>query len=95
MERRSKRLESLPLKSVVEDGGDGSDGSDVERPDTSEAESSVAVTKKNPRPKRRRKISSTNVAAIQTQIKKFRGKRGLLRDVVDMPMDVLYEVCDV
>ena len=82
------RLKYLPVKSMV-------DGNDIERPSHSDAESSAAVAKKIPRPKKRRKIAPTNVAAIQTQIKKPRVKRGLLRDVVDMPMDVLYEVCDV
>jgi hypothetical protein len=30
---------------------------------------------------------------VSTQVKKFRGKRGMLRQLVEMPLDVLFEVC--
>ena len=30
---------------------------------------------------------------VKPQAKKFRGKRGLLRQLIEMPLDVLFEVC--
>src|SRR5258705_9908053 len=85
MERRSGRLKSFPQKYMAEDG------SDSEMADHPEAETSSTATKK-PRPRKRREVAFPNVPSIQAQFKKLRGKRGLLKDVVDMPMDVLYEV---
>jgi hypothetical protein len=71
------------------------DGSDVEMVDPAEAETSTTVSPKKPAKKKRREAAFTNVPSIQAQLKKPRGKRGLLKDVVGMPMDVLYEVCQM
>jgi hypothetical protein len=89
MERLSGRLRSLPPKSMAE----AEDGSDVEMAEPAVAESSATSAKKPARPRKRKAVALPNVAGIQAQLKKPRGKRGLLKDVVDMPMDVLYEVC--
>ena len=68
------------------------DGSDFEMDDHEEAEMSSIVVKK---PRKRRAVTATlpkTVSSIQAQFKRPRGNRGLLKDVVDMPMDVVYEV---
>jgi hypothetical protein len=75
----------MPIKSMVEDG------SDVDMADDAEAESSPAPAKKPAKIRKLREVPQAS-ASIQAQFKKLRGKRGLLKDVVDMPMDVLYEV---
>lgn len=81
MIRRSKRLEEAPPKPSVEDGSDNDDTSGAMEP----AEGEVPKKKK-------RKLNETK-ADPKSQGKKGKGKRGLLKDVVDMPMDVLLEVC--
>ena len=30
---------------------------------------------------------------VSSKVKRFRGKRGLLKQLVEMPLDVLFEVC--
>ena len=89
MERRSGRLRTFTPKSMAEDG------SDFEMDDHEEAESSSIVVKK---PRKRRTVTAAlpkTVSSIQAQFKRPRGNRGLLKDVVDMPMDVVYEVCHI
>lgn len=83
MERRSGRLRFFPPKSMAEDG------SDAEMDEYVETSSPVA---KKPANKKRKVAAPTNFPLVQAQFKRTKGKRGLLKDVVDMPMDVLYEV---
>ena len=48
----------------------------------------VAVAK----PKRKKRKTDTGTAEGQPKPKKPRGKRGLLQKVVEMPLDLLFEV---
>lgn len=89
MERRSGRIRTLPPKSLLEE-----DASDFEMADSPEPETISAAAKKVPKPKKRKEVP-TDLAGLQPQPKKLRGKRGLLKDVVNMPMDLLYEVCRI
>jgi len=68
------------------------DGSDAEMDDYEETNTFVAKKPANRPTKKRKEAPLTNLPSIQVQPKKTKGKRGLLKDVVDMPMDVLYEV---
>ena len=42
---------------------------------------------------RRGKKRKSREDKVNPQLKKFRGKRGLLKQLVEMPLDVLFEVC--
>ena len=87
MQRRSARLPQHPPKSLAEDDfvpeeepiEDGTDEGD---------QNEVAVAK----PKRKKRKTDTGTAEGQPQPKKPRGKRGLLQKVVEMPLDLLFEV---
>lgn len=85
MRRRSARLRQQPLKSLVEDDFAPEDGEAV---DQEERDDDAAVEK----PKRKKRKTDAVNASDQTLPKKARGKRGLLRKVVEMPLDLLFEV---
>ena len=78
MERRSTRLTGRPNLAEIPDDDSQAD-SEYEQP---RAESSSTRGKK--RKSREDKLGP--------QVKKFRGKRGLLRQLVEMPLDLLFEV---
>jgi hypothetical protein len=52
----------------------------------------MEVAKKSPRGKKRKYDSKGPKADGRPQAKKVRGKRGLLKQLVEMPVDVLFEV---
>jgi len=84
MIRRSKRLEEAPPKPSVEDGSDNDETSEAMGPAEGEVHKNL---------KKKRKLNDSRGADGKSQGRKGKGKRGLLKDVVDMPMDVLFEVC--
>ena len=77
-ERRSTRLTARP--SMLTEAPD--DDMQVD----SEYEQNLAES--SSRGKKRKSRESK----VNPQVKKFRGKRGLLRQLVEMPLDVLFEV---
>lgn len=79
MERRSTRLTGRPQNLAESLDDDMQADSEYEQP---RAESSSTRGKK--RKSREDKLGP--------QVKKFRGKRGLLRQLVEMPLDLLFEV---
>jgi hypothetical protein len=81
MERRSTRLTARPAKLAEVPDDDIEGDSEYEQPP---AESSSRGKKRKSREDKDSKLGS--------QVKKFRGKRGLLRQLVEMPLDVLFEV---
>ena len=52
----------------------------------------VEVAEKKPRGKKRKYDNNDTKANGRPQAKKARGKRGLLKQLVEMPVDVLFEV---
>jgi hypothetical protein len=77
MERRSTRLTVRPV--ILADAPD-----DDMHVDSQVAESSSRAKK--------RKFHEVKNNKVGPQAKKFRGRRGLLRQLVEMPLDVLFEV---
>ena len=78
-ERRSIRLTARPAMLSEGPGDDMQVDSEYEQ---NLAESSSRGKKRKSREDK-----------VNPQVKKFRGKRGLLRRLVEMPLDVLFEVC--
>ena len=78
-ERRSTRITARPALLAEALGDDMQVDSDYEQNTT---ESSSRGKKRKSREDR-----------VNPQLKKFRGKRGLLKQLVEMPLDVLFEVC--
>ncbi len=83
--RRSKRLEEAPPKPSLEDGSDNDDMSEAIGP----------IAEREGPKKKKRKLAESRGADAKSLGRKGKGKRGLLKDVVDMPMDVLFEVCQL
>lgn len=86
-ERKSTRLAKATMKASLE-SGDDMDDSDSEFDEDE-------LLNKNQGPAVKRKASgktSTRSSKKQPPKKKFKGMRGLLSNVVDMPMDILFEV---
>ena len=79
-ERRSTRLTARPAI-LSEDLGD-----DMQV--DSEYEENI-TTRSSSRGKKRKSREDK----VNPQLKKFRGKHGLLKQLVEMPLDVLFEVC--
>jgi hypothetical protein len=80
MERRSTRLTARPV--ILADAPD--DDMQVDSEYEQVAESSSRAKK--------RKFHEVKNNKVGPQAKKFRGRRGLLRQLVEMPLDVLFEV---
>ena len=78
-ERSSTRLTARPALFAKTSGDDMQIDSEYEQ---SLAESSSRGKKRKSRENK-----------VNPQAKKFRGKRGLLKQLVEMPLDVLFEVC--
>lgn len=78
-ERRSTRLTARPAMLAEAPGDDMQVDSEYEQ---NLAESSSRGKKRKAREDK-----------VSPQVKKCRGKRGLLKQLVEMPLDVLFEVC--
>ena len=78
-ERRSTRITTRPAMASEAPGDDMQVDSEYEQ-DLPESSSRG----------KKRKFCEDKVSS---QVKKFRGKRGFLRRLVEMPLDVLFEVC--
>ena len=87
MSRRSNRVKDAPPKLLEEPA------SDLEVSTDEDAGETVASATK-PRGKKRKAAAEPDNGSISStqQRKKVRGKRGILKDLVEMPMDVLFEV---
>ena len=83
MERRSTRL-TVRLAKLPEFPDDDMQLDDSEYEEPPFAESSMCGKKRKSHEDKNRKASSP--------VKKFRGKRGLLKQLVEMPLDVLFVV---
>lgn len=93
--RRSSRLTARAMSSVPVPGG--SDEMDVDSQDVAYPESDDELPAKTLKPtqSRKRKIpvdESFNPKADEHRAKKVRGKRGLLRQLTEMPLDILFEI---
>ena len=78
-ERRSTRLTARPALLAEALGDDMQVDSDYEQ----------CLAESSSRGKKRKSREDK----MNPPLKKFRGKRGLLRQLVEMPLDVLFEVC--
>ena len=81
VERRSTRLTTRPVLLAEASGDDMQVDSEYEQ---SLAESSSRAKKRKSRENK-----------VNSQVKRFRGKHGLLKQLVEMPLDVLFEVCAI
>lgn len=84
--RSSTRLKDLPLVSLAETTADKD----------KELVQSDALAPAKPTRSKKRKISETaneGKAVGGSKPKKLKGNRGLLRALVEMPLDILLEVC--
>lgn len=79
-ERRSTRLTARPA--ILAEALDDDMQADSEYEQLAESSS---------RGKKRKSREDNN--QVGPQVKKLRGKRGLLKQLVEMPLDVLFEVC--
>lgn len=80
VERRSTRFTARPAMLAEAPGGDMQVDSEYEEQNFAESSS-------------RGKKRKSREDKVRPQVKRFRGKRGLLRQLVEMPLDVLFEVC--
>ena len=83
VERRSTRLTAHPVMLA----GVPDDDMQVDSEYENLAESSSRGKKRKAQKRKSREDK------VNPQAKKFRGQRGLLRRLVEMPLDVLFEVC--
>jgi hypothetical protein len=84
VERRSARLTAGSAKIAEASDGDMQADSEYEQQPSAE-----------PPPRgKKRKSREDKDNKLGPQVKKVRGKRGLLRQLVEMPLDVLFEVRD-
>jgi hypothetical protein len=60
----------------------------------SEHEQNLNLNVSSSHGKKRTSGNSESEGKVNPQVKKIRGKRGLLKQLVEMPLDVLFEVCD-
>ena len=81
--RRSTRLTARPVLLAEASGDDMQVDSEYEQTQQSLAELSHGKKRKSRENK------------VNPQVKRFRGKRGLLKQLVEMPLDVLFEVCAI
>ena len=79
VERRSTRLTARPVLLAEASGDDMQVDSEYEQ---SLAQSSSRAKKRKSRENK-----------VNSPVKRFRGKHGLLKQLVEMPLDVLFEVC--
>jgi len=86
MERHSARLDSIPrtnfAENVDDEDGNGPFAAIVLR-------TVKAKTKK----RKATELPASSSSSAAPVAKKARGKRGMLKDLVEMPMDILFEVC--
>ena len=80
-ERRSTRITARPLLLAEASGDDMQVDSEYEQ---SPAE-----------PSSRGKKRKSRESKVNPQVKRFWGKRGFLKQLVEMPLDVLFEVCAI
>ena len=83
-ERRSTRRTARPAPFSETSGDDMQVDSEYEQTQQSLAELSSHGKKRKSRENK-----------VNPQAKKFRGNRGLLKQLVEMPLDVLFEVCAI
>jgi hypothetical protein len=84
--RRSTRLIERPVLLAEDSGDDMQVDSEYEQTQQSLAESSSRGKKRNLKSRENK---------VNPQVKRFRGKRGWLKQLVEMPLDVLFEVCAI
>ena len=82
--RRSTRLTARPVLLAEASGDDMQVDSEYEQNQQSLAELSSHGKKRKSRENK-----------VNPQVKRFRGKRGLLKQLVEMPLDILFEVCAI
>ncbi|KAF9534656.1 hypothetical protein CPB83DRAFT_842691 [Crepidotus variabilis] len=88
MERRSARLRDAPVKIVQYRDNEDDDAADMDVDAQLVATSSKTPAKS--KGKKRKLSEEPNTAHAPS--KKLRGKRGILKDLVEMPMDILFEI---